>query len=125
MNCLLCSVRHYYPDIFVAGIRSLGPGAPSTEYFPFYGMDWDAASTEGLKFGGSSTPETTRFHAGKHDSQNGESIYDIAIALQYGQGTGSTQLLKFLSEHINVSCVIFEAREGNFLKSGLMIMANS
>ncbi|KGO51296.1 Pyridoxal phosphate-dependent transferase, major region, subdomain 2 [Penicillium expansum] len=85
-----------------AGIRSLGPGAPSTEYFPFYGMDWDAASTEGLKFGGSSTPETTRFHAGKHDSQNGESIYDIAIALQYGQGTGSTQLLKFLSEHINL-----------------------
>lgn len=106
------SVPHYYLDISIAGIRSLGPGAPSTEYFPFYGMDWDAASAEALRAAGKKTPETTtRVHAGKHDSQNGESIYDIAIALQYGQGTGSSQLLTFLSEHVNVSYMTSDFRE--------------
>lgn len=72
-------------------------------------MDWDAASTEALRTAGKMTPETTtRVHAGKYDSQNGESLYDLAIALQYGQGTGSPQLLKFLSEHVNVSYMTFD-----------------
>ncbi|CEJ60633.1 hypothetical protein PMG11_09201 [Penicillium brasilianum] len=85
------------------GIRSLGPGAPSTEYFPFYGIDFEVGSTDAFKTVGKKTPDTTTsIHAGKHDSIAGTSIYDLAIGLQYGVGTGSKQLVKFLTEHIQL-----------------------
>ena len=32
----------------------------------------------------------------------GNSTYDLAIALNYGQGTGSAQLLRFVTEHTEV-----------------------
>jgi hypothetical protein len=31
------------------------------------------------------------------------STYDLAIALQYGQGIGSAQLLEFINEHVQAS----------------------
>ncbi|KAE8384969.1 PLP-dependent transferase [Aspergillus alliaceus] len=94
---------HHILDKSVVKIRSLGPGAPSTDYFPFYGMDFDVPLSEAPKTDCEIAPKATaKIHAGKHDSKNGDSIYDIAIALQYGQGTGSTQLLKFLSEHVKI-----------------------
>ncbi|KOS37937.1 hypothetical protein ACN38_g11250 [Penicillium nordicum] len=85
------------------GIRSLGPGAPSTEYFPFYGIDFEVGSTDAFETVGKKIPDTTTsIHVGKHDSTTGASSYDLAIGLQYGLGTGSKQLLKFLTEHIQL-----------------------
>lgn len=84
-------------------MRSLGPGAPSTEYFPFYAMNLEVGSTNAFATVGKETPaSTTTIYAGKHDSSSGLSTYDLAIALQYGQGTGSAQLVKFMSDHVNV-----------------------
>jgi hypothetical protein len=96
------------------GIRSLGPGAPATEYFPFYNMDFDVAtSTEIFETVREKIPESiTRLRSGKHDTKNGLSIYDLAAALQYGQGTGSTQMLKFLTEHIKVRAIVSMGKEG-------------
>ncbi|OJI81723.1 hypothetical protein ASPTUDRAFT_45006 [Aspergillus tubingensis CBS 134.48] len=95
---------HQILDKSVVEIRSLGPGAPSTDYFPFLGMDFEVPLSEPPKTadGKMASKATAKIHAGKHDSKNGHSIYDIAIALQYGQGTGSTQLLEFLSEHVKI-----------------------
>lgn len=85
------------------GIRSLGPGAPSTEYFPFYSIDFEVGSTDAFETVDKKIPDTTTsIHAGKHDSIAGTSIYDLAIGLQYGLGTGSKQLVKFLTEHVQV-----------------------
>ncbi|KAJ5602571.1 Aminotransferase swnA [Penicillium hordei] len=85
------------------GIRSLGPGAPSTEYFPFYGIDFEVGSTDAFETVGKKIPDTTTsIHVGKHDSTTGASIYDLAIGLQYGLGTGSKQLVKFLTEHVQL-----------------------
>lgn len=84
-------------------MRSLGPGAPSTEYFPFYSMDFEVGSTDAFETVGKKIPDiTTPIHAGKHDSMAKTSIYDLAIALQYGQGMGSKQLIQFLTEHVKV-----------------------
>ncbi|OJJ79168.1 uncharacterized protein ASPGLDRAFT_181370 [Aspergillus glaucus CBS 516.65] len=84
-------------------MRSLGPGAPSTEYFPFYAMNLEVGSTNAFATVGKEAPaSTTTIYAGKHDSSSGLSTYDLAIALQYGQGTGSAQLVKFMSDHVNI-----------------------
>jgi aromatic amino acid aminotransferase I len=37
--------------------------------------------------------------AGKHDLAEGKGLYDISAALNYGQGTGSAQLLRWCVEH--------------------------
>ena len=87
---------HEHINITLDAIQAL-----SERYAPHADV---VTSIEALRSPAGMTPEsTTKVHAGKYDSQNGESLYDLAIASQYSQGTGSPQLLKFLSEHINVS----------------------
>ena len=66
-------------------------------------MGTEVASTENTESCGEQTPEmTTNLYAVKHEKQKGLDMYDLATALQYGQGTGSAQLLKFLTEHVKV-----------------------
>lgn len=67
-------------------------------------METEVATTEKIETCGEKTPEiTTKLHAVRHEKQTGLDMYDLATALQYGQGTGSAQLLKFLTEHVQVS----------------------
>lgn len=40
--------------------------------------------------------------AGKHDITEGKSIYDLDVALNYGQATGSAQMLRFITEHTEI-----------------------
>ncbi|KAL8794307.1 MAG: hypothetical protein Q9195_003133 [Heterodermia aff. obscurata] len=39
---------------------------------------------------------------GKHDITEGKSIFDLHVALNYGQATGSAQLLRFITEHTEI-----------------------
>lgn len=41
--------------------------------------------------------------AGKYDATRGDGIYDLSICLNYGQGTGSAQLLRFVVEHTEIT----------------------
>ncbi|KAJ9485465.1 hypothetical protein VN97_g7894 [Penicillium thymicola] len=41
-------------------IRSPGSGAPSTEYFPFYGIDFEVGSTDAFETAGKKIPDTRR-----------------------------------------------------------------
>lgn len=43
-------------------------------------------------------------HTGKYDASEGEGIFDLSIALNYGQGVGSPQLLRFVTEHTEIVC---------------------
>ena len=41
---------------------------------------------------------------GKYDATEGKSVYDLSIALNYGLGHGSAQLLRFVTEHTEIVC---------------------
>jgi aromatic amino acid aminotransferase I len=42
--------------------------------------------------------------AGKYDVSEGHSAYDLSIALNYGLGTGSAQMIRFVTEHTEIVC---------------------
>lgn len=80
------------------GLISLGGGLPSPEYFPFEELSIKVPTPPGF------SPEETRetgtvLRAGKSDIRDGKSLYDLEVALNYGQATGSPQLLRFVTEH--------------------------
>ncbi|KAF2806958.1 PLP-dependent transferase [Mytilinidion resinicola] len=80
------------------GIISLGGGLPSSDYFPFESLEIKVP-----RIGHFSEQETKEsgvvLHAGKHDLAEDKSIFDIATAFNYGQGRGSAQLLRWVTEH--------------------------
>ncbi|KAK5147580.1 Aromatic/aminoadipate aminotransferase 1 [Rachicladosporium monterosium] len=76
------------------GLISLGGGLPSSEYFPIEEMSFKVPNLKSTSGEGHAV-----LSVGKHDMAHGTSDYDLATALQYGQGHGSAQLLRFLVEH--------------------------
>ncbi|KAK8219762.1 Aromatic/aminoadipate aminotransferase 1 [Zalaria obscura] len=83
------------------GMISLGGGLPSSEYFPF-----DELSIKAPLVGQFSEPETHEngkvLTAGKHDMANDISLFDVSTAFNYGQGSGSAQLLRWIIEHTEI-----------------------
>lgn len=80
------------------GMISLGGGLPSSEYFPFDEISIRVPATG--HFSEQATHDAgTLLSAGKFDLEQGKSAYDIKVALNYGQGTGSAQLTRFVVEH--------------------------
>ncbi|EAW14362.1 aminotransferase-like domain-containing protein [Aspergillus clavatus NRRL 1] len=80
------------------GLISLGGGLPSPEYFPFEEISFKVPTPPGF------SPQATRefgavLTAKKGDVREGKSLYDLEVALNYGQSTGSPQLLRFVTEH--------------------------
>lgn len=81
---------------------SLGGGLPSSECFPFYEWSFKVPTAQHFfeKEDGPldhSTAQTVTI--GKHDVKAGISEYDLSIALNYGQATGSPQMMRFITEH--------------------------
>ena len=74
---------------------SLGGGLPSSDYFPF--SELSATVPTAPFFSSPSSDVVTK--AGKHDVSEGRGLYDIHVAFNYGQATGSPQLLRFVTEH--------------------------
>lgn len=80
------------------GLISLGGGLPSSEYFPFEELSIKVPSVG--HFSEAETKETgVTLTSGKHDLTANKSTYDIATAFNYGQGAGSAQLLRWMTEH--------------------------
>jgi hypothetical protein len=80
---------------------SLGGGLPSSSYFPFQYIDVKIPSIG--KFSEAETLESGKvMHIGKHDVKEGKSAFDLSISLNYGQGTGSAQILRWITEHTEV-----------------------
>lgn len=80
------------------GLISLGGGLPSSQYFPVERIDFKVPTPPGF-----SEAETTEkgmvLSGGKYDIREGKSLYDLHVCLNYGQGVGSAQLLRFITEH--------------------------
>lgn len=81
------------------GIISLGGGLPCTEYFPIDSLSMKVPvpphfTEEAVKATGATLT------IGKHDvSEKPGAEYDLAIGLNYGQATGSAQMLRWVTEH--------------------------
>ncbi|KAI5809303.1 pyridoxal phosphate-dependent transferase [Pyronema omphalodes] len=83
------------------GMISLGGGLPLGEYFPFESFDVKVPALG--KFTQAETEVSGEImHIGKHDIRDGKSSYDLWVALNYGQATGSAQLLRWITEHTEI-----------------------
>ncbi|KAK5120345.1 hypothetical protein LTR85_006284 [Meristemomyces frigidus] len=83
------------------GLISLGGGLPSSEYFPL-----DEITFKVPAIGHFSAKEAhdhgEALTAGKNDMAEDKSLFDISTALQYGQGHGAAQLLRWIVEHTEI-----------------------
>lgn len=85
------------------GLISLGGGLPCAEHFPFEELTIKVPTPP--HFSEQATKESgTILKAGKYDISEGSSVYDLSVALNYGQGTGSAQMLRFVTEHTEIVC---------------------
>ena len=90
------AMKHFRP-----GMISLGGGLPSSDYFPFENIAIKVPAPP--HFSEMETAETgVVYSAGKHDVPEGKSLYDLSIALNYGQAMGAPQLLRFCTEHTEI-----------------------
>lgn len=92
------SLKNAAKFLATPGLISLGGGLPSSEYFPFEELSVKVPQVG--RFSEADTKESgVTLTAGKHDLAEGKSIFDIATAFNYGQGAGSAQLLRWMTEH--------------------------
>ncbi|KAJ5802866.1 uncharacterized protein N7503_005316 [Penicillium pulvis] len=79
------------------GMISLGAGAPSAAYFPFKEIDVKVSNSlnDSVETGVSESV----LHMAKYDFEAGVNDYGLDVALNYGQGTGSAQMIRFVTEH--------------------------
>ncbi|KAI9662374.1 MAG: Aromatic/aminoadipate aminotransferase 1 [Bathelium mastoideum] len=80
------------------GLISLGGGLPSSEYFPFDSISVKVPTPPYFTETETQASGTT-LEAGKYDLNQGKSLYDISTSFNYGQVSGSPQLLRFVMEH--------------------------
>jgi aromatic amino acid aminotransferase I / 2-aminoadipate transaminase len=85
------------------GLVSLGGGLPSSEVFPFAEISMKIPTVP--QFSEKDTVESGRtVTIGKYDVRDADGTYDLSIALNYGQSTGSAQMIRFLTEHTEIVC---------------------
>ena len=85
----------------IPGMISLGGGLPSSDYFPFENISVKIPTPP--NFSEEQTRRTGQtVTMGKYDVSEGKDVYDLSIALNYGQATGSAQLLRFVTEHTEI-----------------------
>lgn len=99
-----CTLKQAAKHLKKPGLISLGGGLPSSEVFPFAELAMKVptaplfSEAETLASGQTVT-------IGKYDARDtDDGVYDLSIALNYGQSTGSAQMMRFLTEHTEIVC---------------------
>ncbi|KAL7805482.1 pyridoxal phosphate-dependent transferase [Trichoderma gracile] len=98
-----CSLKQAAKHLKQPGLISLGGGLPSSELFPLDELNMKVAMPPDF------SEKATASHGqhvtiGKYDVRDRDGTYDLSIALNYGQSTGSAQMLRFLTEHTEIVC---------------------
>ncbi|KAF7519277.1 hypothetical protein PCG10_010139 [Penicillium crustosum] len=97
------TLKNAFKHLKNPGMISLGGGLPLSDYFPFESLSLTVSSPEKRNFkdadlNGANAP----LHASKGDINQGRSIYDLSVALNYSQGSGSAQFLRWITEHTEI-----------------------
>ncbi|UKZ52204.1 hypothetical protein TrVGV298_005979 [Trichoderma virens] len=98
-----CSLKQAAKHLKQPGLISLGGGLPSSELFPLDELDMKVAMPPDFSEKATTT-HGQRVTIGKYDARDRDGTYDLSIALNYGQATGSAQMLRFLTEHTEIVC---------------------
>ncbi|KAL7784559.1 PLP-dependent transferase [Trichoderma ceciliae] len=98
-SSLKASMKHLQnPNVI-----SLGGGIPLSDFIPFDEVILRPPSLENLRNENKTCPTSkTTLHATKHDIADGTSLYDLSVALNYGQGCGSAQFMRWITEHTEI-----------------------
>lgn len=98
-----CTLKQAARHLKKPGLVSLGGGLPSSELFPFAQLDIKVPTAP--LFSEKDTLERGQtVTIGKYDVRDRDATYDLSIALNYGQSTGSAQMVRFLTEHTEIVC---------------------
>lgn len=95
-----CSLKQAARHLKTPGIISLGGGLPCAEYFPIESITLKVPQPP--NFSEAATAESgADVRIGKYDVTDPaiQGTYDLSIALNYAQATGSAQLSRFVTEH--------------------------
>ncbi|EHK47011.1 hypothetical protein TRIATDRAFT_45548 [Trichoderma atroviride IMI 206040] len=80
------------------GIISLAGGLPTPDYFGFRSISAQVpTSNHGIFFEGEST-----ITMGIHDIATENAAFDLSVALNYGQAAGSAQMIRWITEHVEL-----------------------
>ncbi|KAF9875175.1 aromatic amino acid aminotransferase [Colletotrichum karsti] len=94
-SSLKSAIKHLQkPDLI-----SLGGGLPLSEFFPFDTISFTPGFVPSTARKPASSSSREAHQAGKNDIAEGRSVFDVSVALNYGQGSGSAQLLRWITEH--------------------------
>ncbi|GME65904.1 aromatic amino acid aminotransferase [Neofusicoccum parvum] len=80
-------------------VISLGGGLPLSDYFPFESMTLAVPSLPSYNGHENGSDQEAHVHSTKHDIEDARSVFDLSVALNYGQGSGSAPLLRWITEH--------------------------
>lgn len=98
-----CSLKQAAKHLKKPGLVSLGGGLPSSQLFPFAELAIKVPAPP--CFSEEETLERGQtVSVGKYDVRDRDAAYDLSIALNYGQSTGSAQMMRFLTEHVEMVC---------------------
>jgi aromatic amino acid aminotransferase I / 2-aminoadipate transaminase len=100
-----CTLKQAAKHLKKPGLVSLGGGLPSSEHFPIAEMSFTVPTPPNFSEADTVTSGQT-VTIGKYDARDGVGTgeYDLSIALNYGQSTGSAQMIRFLTEHTEIVC---------------------
>ncbi|KAL1841118.1 hypothetical protein VTJ49DRAFT_7396 [Mycothermus thermophilus] len=102
-----CKLKQAARHLKQPGIISLGGGLPCPEYFPISSLSLhipippNFSESDTLSGGGGETVTIGKYDAASTNQPAAE--YDLSIALNYGQATGSAQLTRFVTEHVELA----------------------
>ncbi|XWW93157.1 hypothetical protein V2A60_001086 [Cordyceps javanica] len=96
-----CALKQAAQFLKKPGLISLGSGLPSSQVFPFAELSMKIPVVP--EFSEQATARSGAHETiGKYDIRDGKADYDLSIALNYGQATGSAQMMRFLTEFTEI-----------------------
>ncbi|KAK1600659.1 aromatic amino acid aminotransferase [Colletotrichum navitas] len=96
-----CSLKQAARHLKKPGLISLGGGLPSSAYFPYAELSLRVPTAPHFSEAETIASGQT-LTVGKYDTRDPEqpsAEYDLSIALNYTQSTGSAQMMRFVTEH--------------------------
>ncbi|KAH7136550.1 pyridoxal phosphate-dependent transferase [Dactylonectria macrodidyma] len=96
-----CTLKQAAKHMKNPGLISLGGGLPSSEVFPIAELEFKVPVSP--NFSEKDTADSGQVvKIGKYDVRDRDGTYDLSIALNYGQATGSPQMMRYLTEHTEI-----------------------